>query len=170
MKRESVHLTILFFLLVFLQVLLFDNIHLFGFATPLLYIFFLIKLPVKMNRNSVMFLSALLGFVLDIFGNTMGLIMLVMVISGFLRYYLVKLFTPRDFVDDCIPSFDTFGKFLFLRYAGVISLIHIILLYSIESLTLFNLGLLFLRILGSFSLTFLLIFAFESIKIDVFKK
>ena len=163
-------MTILFFLLVFLQVLLFDNIHLFGFATPLLYIFFLIKLPVRMNRNLVMFLSALLGLVLDVFGNTLGLTMLVMVISGFLRYYLIKLFTPRDFVDDCIPSFDAFGKYLFLRYAGLISLIHITLLYLIESLTFFNPVLLFLRIVSSFTITFILIFAFESINIDVFKK
>ena len=170
MKKISIKLILLFFLLVFLQVWLFGNIHLFGFATPLVYIYFLIKLPIRMNRNVVMLLSVLLGFIIDIFGSTLGLSMLVMVISGFIRYYLVKLFTPRDIPNDCIPSFDTFGKFLFLRYAGAITLIYAFLLYSIESFSLFNPGLIFLRIISSFSLTFLLIFAFESINFDVFKK
>jgi len=170
MKKVYVRLIILFILLVFLQIWLFDNIHLFGFATPLLYIYFLIKLPIRVNRNIVMFLSAFLGFIIDIFGSALGLTMLVMVISGFLRYYLVKLFIPRDIIDDCIPSFDSLGKFVFLRYAGAITLIQVFLLYSIESFSLFNPLLLLLRIASSFTLTFLLIFAFESIKIDAFKK
>lgn len=170
MKKIYISLILLFILLVFLQVWLFGNIHLFGFATPSLYIYFLIKLPISMNRNIVLLLSALMGFVIDIFSGTLGLCMLVMVIVGFLRYYLLKLFAPRDIFDDSIPSFSAFGKFLFMRYAGVIALIHLILLYSIESLSLFAPALLFLRITSSFVLTFLLIFAFESVNFDVFKK
>ena len=170
MSKIYVRLIFLFILLVFLQVWLFGNIHLFGFATPLLYIYLIIKLPVRINRNSILLISALLGFVIDIFGNTLGLNMLVMVICGFLRIYLVKLFTPRNITEDCVPSFDTFGKYLFLRFAGVITLIQVSLLYLIESLSLFNLKLLLLHIVSSFTVTFLLIFAFESIKIDVFKK
>jgi ABC-type Co2+ transport system permease subunit len=117
-----------------------------------------------------MLLSALLGLIIDIFGSTLGLNMFVMVVCGFLHYYLVKLFAPRDLADNCIPSFEAFGKFLFLRYTGVVALIQISLLYSIESLSLFNPDLLFLRIASSFTLTFLLIFAFESLNIDVLGK
>ena len=170
MNKLFLRLIILFIFLVFLQVWLFGNIHLFGFATPLLYIYFLIKLPIRMNRNAIMLLSAFMGFIIDIFGNTFGLNMLVMVISGFLHFYFVKLFISRDVMDDCSPSFKTLGKFLFLRYAGVIALIHITLLYSIESFSLFTPNLLLLRIVGSFSLTFLLIFAFESVNFDVLRK
>jgi len=170
MKKVTLNLIMLFILLVFLQVGLFNNIHLFGFATPLLYIYFLIKLPVGMNRSTVLLLSALLGFIIDIFGSTLGLNMFVMVICGFLQYYMIRLFAPRDIPDDCIPSFDTFGKYFFLRFAGIITLIQVILLYYIESFSLFNLKLLFLHIISSFTITFLLIFAFESIKFDVFKK
>ncbi|MCL1934075.1 MAG: rod shape-determining protein MreD [Candidatus Azobacteroides sp.] len=170
MKKTSFQLILLFILLVFLQIWLFDNIHLFGFATPLLYIYFLIKLPISMNRNVVILLSALLGFIIDIFGGTLGLSMTVLVIVGFLRYYLLKLFAPRDVFDDYFPSFSTFGKFLFMRYAVIITLIHIFLLYMIESFSLFTPVLLLLRIAGSFTLTILLIFAFECVTIDVFKK
>jgi len=170
MKKISIRLIILFIILVFLQIWLFGNIHLFGFATPLLYVYFIIKLPISINRNIVILLSALLGFIIDIFGGVLGLNMLVMVIIGFLRFYLLKLFAPRDIFDDYVPSFNTFGKFLFMRYAGVISLLHIFLLYTIESFSLLAPTLLFLHIAGSFTLTILLIFAFESINFDVLKK
>jgi len=170
MKKISFRLILLFILLVFLQVWLFGNIHLFGFATPLLYIYFLIKLPINMNRNTVVGLSALLGFIIDIFSGTLGLTMLVMVIVGFLRYYLLKLFAPRDVFDDSMPSFSTLGKLMFIRYAGVISFIHILLLYLIESFSLFTPLPLFLRVISSFTLTILLIFAFESVDIDILKK
>jgi len=170
MKNISIRFTLLFILLAFLQVWLFGNINLFGFATPLLYIYFLVKLPIGMSRNTMLILSFLMGFIIDIFGGTLGLNMLVMVLSGFIRYYFVKLFAPRDISDDCIPSFDTFGKFLFMRYAGLITLIHVSLLYLIESLSLFNPILLLLNISSSFILTFILIFAFESLNLDVFNK
>jgi rod shape-determining protein MreD len=170
MKKVAFQLVFLFIILVFLQVWLFGNIHLFGFATPLLYIYFLIKLPVNMNRSIVLTLSVLLGFVIDIFSGTLGLCMTVMTITGFLRSYLLKLFAPREILDDSMPSFSSFGTFLFLRYAGTVTLTYAFLLYSIESFSLFNPLALFLRIISSFALTILLIFAFESVNFDVFKK
>jgi len=163
MKNISYYLFFLFVLLAFLQVWLFNDIHLFGFATPLFYIYFLIKLPINMNRSGALLLSALLGLTIDVFSSTLGLNLIVMVILGFLRYYILKLFVPRDVFEETIPSFSSFGKFVFLRYAGVITLIQVFLLYSIESFSLFTPLLLFLRITGSFVVTFLLIFAVESI-------
>jgi rod shape-determining protein MreD len=170
MKKTSFQLIALFFLLVFLQVGLFGNIRIFGFATPLPYIYFLIKLPVRMNRNLVLIVSALLGFTIDVFSGTLGFHILVAVFTGFLRYYLLKLFAPRDVFDDYIPSFSTFGKNLFIRYAGAITLIQVNLLYLIESFSLLTPLLLLLRIASSFTLTILLIFVFENINFGAFKK
>ena len=103
MKKIPFRLIILFIFLVFLQIWLFDNIHLFGFATPLLYIYFLIKLPISMNRNIVILLSALLGFIIDIFGGSLGLSMTALVMVGFLRYYLLKLLRREMFLTTILP-------------------------------------------------------------------
>ena len=170
MKKIFFQLIALFIFLVLLQVWLFNNIRLFGFIIPLFYVYFLIKLPINMNRNVVILLSALLGFIIDIFGGTLGLSMTALVIAGFLRYYILKLLTPRDVFIDYFPSFSNFGKYLFMQYAGAVTLIHVFLIYAIESFSLFIPKLLFFRITGSFTLTILLIFAFESINLDVFKK
>jgi rod shape-determining protein MreD len=170
MSKSTIQRILLFILLVLLQIWLFNNIHLFGVATPFAYLYFTLKLPVKMNRNIVLMLSALMGLIIDLFGSTLGLNMFVMVIIGFLRFYLLKLFAPRDVFEDYAPSFETLGNFMFVRYVGTLALIHIIILHLTESFTLFdpvNLG---LRIIGSFILTVVLICAFESINIRGFKK
>ena len=170
MNKTAIQQIFLFILLVLLQIWLFNNIHLFGVATPFVYLYFTLKLPVKMNRNMVLILSALMGFVIDLFGSTLGLNMFVMVIMGFLRFYLLKLFAPRDVYEDYLPSFETFGNFMFVRYVAMLTLIHVAILHLMESFTLFDPLNLVLRILGSFILTVLIICAFESINVRGFKK
>jgi rod shape-determining protein MreD len=170
MSKTAIQQILLFILLILLQIWLFNNIHLFGVATPFAYLYFILKLPVKMNRNAVLLLSALMGLIIDLFGSTLGLNMFVMVIVGFLRIYLLKLFAPRDVYEDYVPSLETFGRLMFVRYVGAVTLIHAVILHLMESFTLFdpiNLG---LRIIGSFILTVVLTYAFESINIRGFKK
>ncbi|MDR2621071.1 MAG: rod shape-determining protein MreD [Dysgonamonadaceae bacterium] len=170
MNKVTIQRLLLFILLVLLQVWLFNSIHLFGIATPFVYLYFILKLPVKMNRNTVLMLSALIGLIIDLFGFTLGLNMAVMVIVGFLRFYLLKLFAPRDVFEDYVPSFETLGNFMFVRYAGTMTLIHVTILHLMESFTLFDPIKLALRILGSFILTVLLIYAIESVNIGGLKK
>jgi rod shape-determining protein MreD len=170
MNKTTIQQILLFVLLVLLQIWLFNNIHLFGVATPFVYVYFTLKLPVKKNRNVVLLLSALIGLIIDLFGSTLGLNMFVMVVIGFLRFYLLKLFAPRDIFEDYVPSFETLGNFMFVRYIGILTLIHVIVLHLMESFTLFNPVNLILRIVGSFILTVVLICAFESIDIKRFKK
>ena len=158
--------TLSFILLVFMQVWLFNKIHLFEFATPLLYIYFIIKLPVDMNRNWVVFLAALMGLTIDLFNFTLGLNMLAATIIAFLRFYILKLFAPRDVFESYIPSFSTFGNLLLLRYAFLMTLLHQIILFTTESFSLFDPLSLILRVVGSTILTVLLIYALESLRIE----
>ena len=159
-----------FILLVVLQVILFDKIHLFGYVTPLLYIYFIIKLPSDMNWNVILVLSALLGFCIDIFNYTLGLNMLACVIAGFCRCFFLNLFAPRDLFDSYVPSFDSFSVAVFLRYAFLMTLLHQIVLFTTESLSFFDPLSLIFRITGSVILTMFLIFAFESLNFRIAKK
>ncbi len=158
--------TVLFLLLAFLQVTLFNRIHILGYATPLLYVYSIIKMPVDMNRNLVLLLSVLMGFIVDIFDFTLGLNMLACTLTGFSRFYFLKLFSPRDLIESVSPSFRSFGKGLFIRYASVVTFIHIMIVYFTESLTLFDPLHLIYRIVGSFLITIVLIFAVESLNWD----
>lgn len=170
MGSTWLRLILLFFLLVFLQVWLFNKIHLFGYATPFLYVYLIVKLPIDLNRNIVLIIAAIMGFLIDVFNFTLGMHMLASVAVGFIRYYLLKLFTPRDIFESVLPAFSTFDRGLFLRYAGSVVLIHHIVLLLVDSLSLLDPLSLILRILGSSVLTIFLIFTFESINLGISKK
>lgn len=163
MTRTYINLLLLFFVLLFLQVSVFNSIHLFGFATPVLFIYFILKLPVEMNRNLVVVLAAGGGLLLDLFSYTLGLNMLALTIVGFLRFYMIKLFGPREIFENLQPSFVSFGIKQFMAYVGSLLFVNIFVLFGIESLTLFNPLQLILRILSSFLLSFFIICALEVI-------
>jgi rod shape-determining protein MreD len=164
MSPTWIRQTVLFILLVLLQVWLFNKIHIAGFATPLVYIYFIIKLPIEMNRNLVLLLSALLGLTIDMLTFTLGLNMLAAVTTGFLRTYILKLFAPRNIFESFSPSFASFGKAMFSRYAGVMILLHQIVLFATESFSLFDPLQLILRIGGSSLLTIFLVYIFEKLR------
>jgi rod shape-determining protein MreD len=163
MKKHIFSIAVAFIVLLVLQVCLFNRIHLFGVACPLVYVYFPIKLPVRTDRNIVLMLCALMGLLLDFMGNTLGLNMLSLVFAGFVRTYILNLFAPRDMAEDCIPSITTFGRNLFLRYAGMLLLVHHTVFFIAEAGEAASVPQLMLRIVGSFLLTFLIVFAVEKI-------
>ena len=61
-----------FVVLVFLQVLLLNNVNLAGYINPYLYILFIILYPLDGNKGLLIFLSFLLGLCIDIFEDSGG--------------------------------------------------------------------------------------------------
>ena len=62
-----------FFILMLMQVLIFNNINLFGYTNPLIYIAFVFYYPLHKERSLFLFLSFLLGLSIDFFSNTGGI-------------------------------------------------------------------------------------------------
>ena len=56
-----------FVVLVLVQVLILNNIHFLRIATPFLYLYFIIKMPVGSLRDLVVLLSVHIGLVIDLF-------------------------------------------------------------------------------------------------------
>lgn len=61
-----------FVLLVFLQVLLLNNVNLAGYINPYIYILFIILYPLDGSKGLLIFLSFLLGLSIDIFEDSGG--------------------------------------------------------------------------------------------------
>lgn len=170
MSDSRIKQTGLFILLVFLQVVLLNKIHLFGYAVPLLYIYFILVFPVNANRNVVLIFSAVMGLTLDLFSYTLGLNLLACTVAGFFRHYLLKLFTPKDIFSSDIPSIRSFGRTLYFRYLSSMVLLHQIVLFTAESVSLFDPLRLFFRILGSSVLTIIILYAYENINFGDYRK
>lgn len=61
-----------FILLIAAQVVIFNNIDLFGFINPFPYILFILLYPVNSNRAGLLIASFLLGLTVDMFENSGG--------------------------------------------------------------------------------------------------
>ena len=96
--------------------------------------------------------------------------MLACTVIGFSRHYIFTAFAPRDMTDSFVPSVETFGSSLFMRYTVVLVVIHHIIFFVAESFTLLDLSTLLLKIAGSSVLTMLLIWGTEQLKLDFLKK
>ena len=160
---------IYFVVLVLIQVLILNNLLFLRIATPCLYLYFILKMAVGTSRMNVIFLSFLIGLVIDMFSNTSGMHAAACTFVGFIRQWLIFFFMGKDLPEDMSPSYRTFGYGGFLRYTSAFVVIHHIALFAIESLTFFDPLFLAIRIGASAITTILLISAIEALNIGVQK-
>ena len=154
---------IYFVVFVLLQTLVINRIHLFGIVTPFLYILVIIKLRIDLTRSGVIILSFLLGLIIDVFSNTLGVHAAACSLIGFIRNpLLVQFVDVKELPDRSIPSFRLFGFGKFMRYTLILVTLHHIILFSIESFSFFQPGIMFIRMISSILLSSTLIFIFEA--------
>ena len=84
-----------FICLVLLQVLILNNVHIAGYATPFLYIYLILKFESDVSRNTLMLWAFFLGLTVDVFSDTPGMNAAATVLLAFLRPIFLRLFVPR---------------------------------------------------------------------------
>ena len=62
-----------FIILLAIQIIVFNNINLFGFISPFPYVLFIILYPVNGNKSGLLIASFFLGLILDMFSNSGGI-------------------------------------------------------------------------------------------------
>ncbi len=157
---------IYFVVLVVIQVVLLNNIYFLRVATPFLYLYFIIKMPIGVFRESIILSSFFIGLVIDMFTNTPGMHAAACTLVGFVREPLIHLFMGKDLLEGSYPSYYTFGVGGFIRYVSSIVVLHHVILFVIESLTLFDPMFLVMRIVASVIATVLLVCTIEVFNID----
>ena len=150
--------------LVLLQVLILNNVHIGGYATPFLYVYFILKFPSGTSRNELMLWAFFLGLMIDIFSNTPGMNAAATVALASLRPTFLRLFMPRDAFENIVPSIKSMGIVPFLKYLVVSVFIHHAILLTIEFFSFAHIGTLLLRIVASALLTVTCIMAIEGVK------
>jgi len=166
MTKNLIKTLIYFVLFVSIQVLVLDNIHLFRIATPFLYLYVIVKMPVNATRSTVIFISFLLGIVIDMFSNTLGMHAAACSLAGLIRNPLLFTFSEKEITENMTPSYRTLGIRAFLKYAIYLVVIHHVALFLIESISLFDPVFLIFRIFANVILTVLFIFIVEAFIIE----
>ena len=157
---------IYFVVFMLIQVLVLNNIHFMRIATPFLYLYFIIKMPVGSERSQVIFFSFLAGLIIDIFSNTPGMHATACTLVGFCRKPLIRVFMGKELPEGIFPSYHAFGFGGFVRYVSTFVLIHHATLFLIESFTLFDPIFLVIRIAESVVLSTCLICTVEAFNIE----
>jgi hypothetical protein len=164
MAKEILRYLVLFIVLVVLQVVVFNHLCLFNVAVPLVFIYFIIKLPVTLSAGWTMTVSFLLGLIVDIFSNTQGMNALACTLLSTCRLPLLRLYFPRE--DDLTnpePSLRSLGPSVYMKYLITVVAFYCTLFFFIEAFTFYNWTLMLLRILASTLLTFIILLAFDSL-------
>lgn len=163
MSIDLIKRLVMFVVLLLAQGLVFNHIHLFNCATPLLYIIFVLHFRRNHPRWSVMLWSFTLGLCVDVFANTPGVAAASMTGIGLLQPYLFEMFIPRDSADDLEPSIRTLGSSYFW-YVLIMVIAYCLLFFTLETFNFFN-WLQWLECIGgSALLTYVLVFVIENFR------
>ena len=111
-----------FFLLLAAQIIIFNNIDLFGYINPFPYILFIILFPVNGNKQLLIATSFLLGITMDLFSNSGGVHATACLILAYSRPYIFKFSFGLSYEYQTIKINDTLTpeRFSFLLLSVVI--------------------------------------------------
>ncbi len=164
MKKNLIRTILAVILLVIVQVLVLNSIHLFGCATPLLLVYAIIVFPYGAPRWASLLSGFSLGIVSDIFTNTPGVAAMSLTFIAFVQPALLKLFVSREVTDKFSPSMKTLGTVKFVVFSFILTFLSCALLFLLEDFDFSHWRQLLINICGSTALSYLFILTFESVR------
>jgi hypothetical protein len=148
-----------FIVLILVQILIFNNIELGGYINPYVYVLFILLLPFETPAWITLSAGFLLGLIIDIFSETLGMHAAATVFISFIRPYTLAYFAPRDgYEPGSYPRVFYYGLPWFIKYAFIMVLAHHLLLFYVEMFKFQDFFATFLRvILSTFFTTTLIV-------------
>ena len=135
-----------FILIALAQILLLNNIQLFGYMQPLIYIWFIILLPNNFPKWLVMILGFLMGFTMDVFSAQLGFHTATATLTAtMLLSWFVNNFDNNTFR----PSISEMGFLSYLGFVSAMTFLHTLVYNLIESFSFAEILSLLLRVLIS---------------------
>ena len=156
---RTLQYAILFVVLVLLQVFLFSRIGISIYVHPLVYIAFILLLPIEIAPLSGLLLGLLMGVTMDLFMATAGVNTIATLFAAFCRPTLLLLTLGKDEVKDGgVPNVNRLGMKKFIKYAYTLILLHGIVFFLFEVLSFHLILFTLLRIVLSSLATLLLVY------------
>lgn len=155
-------------LLALMQVFVFSNIYFFHRYNPIVYIIWILFVPININRYLFLILSFILGFIVDLFLNTGGINAFACVFIAQLRIFYIRFISGLSLEIE-IFSFKDFNFIQLFLYIFLMVLTHHLFAFTLENFKFSNILLIlkdisFTSILST--LFILILFAFTRNKIE----
>jgi len=127
---------ILFAATALLQIFFFDNLTISIYLCPLVYVVFVLLLPLELPPAVVLLGGLASGLAMDWTMGTVGINTAATVLVAFLRPYVLHMLCRRDDArEEGVPSVERLGKAVFLNYLAVLVLIHHAAFFAMEALS-----------------------------------
>ncbi len=167
MTKAYIRFALWSIVLIFLQIIVMNNIRIFGYLLPVLYLYPLFVLPYQTPRWLTTLLASLIGLCMDMAMNTPGLNMSACTLVGFVRQPILFQLTEEEILEGLSvplsPSVYVVKVGRYILYFVLMVTTHVSALFLLEafSVQLFRMTLPY--ILGSSIITLLLIFIIEAL-------
>ena len=120
-------------LLLFVQVLIVNNVNLSSYVNPYIYILLLMMLKVNVPKWQSLVIGFLLGAVMDMFSSTVGIHMFATTLLGYLRPRILSAsLNKEDFDANIEPNIANKGFIWFFTYAASLIFVHHCSLFFLE--------------------------------------
>jgi glycerol uptake facilitator-like aquaporin len=154
-----------------IQVLICDKIHLFGYINPHIYLLAVLLLPIEMPLTAQYIIGFFTGLVVDMFTLSLGVHASATLMVVFLRPYLVSALNGKkkaDGIDRPVPGVKDFRWLL--AYAFILTFLHHFMVVLLEAFTFRHFFLTLLSALLSALFTTMIILCVEYISYPINKR
>ena len=147
-----------------LQVLLFDQLQLWGACHPYIYVLCLLMLPITLPHGVDMVIGAVAGIIMDIFCNSLGIHMASCILLMFIRPYLIgAIVSDKDRLNEQIST-RTLGFEGMVKYVVILVLLHHLTIFTLAAWSWQHMGFVLLETLVSSTITILIIIGYNALK------
>lgn len=167
MNKDILNFLLLFILALAAQVLICNHIALFNVAVPIVFIYFIIRLPVNMGKGWLFTLSFIIGLCVDICSDTLGVNALACTLLAALKRPVYFAYVPKDDKTiNLVPSITSLGIATYCKFLITMIGIYCFLAFSIEYFNFADIKDIVVLSLSSCLLTFLIVLAADCLIIS----
>lgn len=153
---------VLFLCCVLAQVLIFNYITLFYVAIPVVFIYFIIRVPVNLSLPLLYTFAFLLGLTVDIFSDTPGVNALACVLIAALKSPIYYIYVGKDDrTQFLVPCVATLGLIDYCKYLLTFIAIYCFLEFTIEYFSFANVKDIVILTSASTAFTFVILLAID---------
>ena len=153
-----------YIVIMLLQVLLFNQLQLWGACHPYVYILCLLMMPISLPHSVDMLIGAGVGIIMDIFCNSLGVHTASCIVIMFIRPYLIgAIVNDKDRLNEQI-SLRSIGMEAMIKYVVILVIIHHLTVFSLAAWSWHHIGFILLETIVSSIITVMMIIGYNALR------
>ena len=147
-----------------LQVLLFDQLQLLGVCHPYIYVLCLLMMPITLPHSADMIIGAVVGLIMDIFCNSLGVHTASCIFLMFIRPYVVgALVNDKDRLNEQI-SLRALGIEALFKYVVILVVVHHLMVFLLAAWSWSHIGFILIETIVSSIITISIIMGYNALR------